>query len=58
MSDLDELIETANKLCAKLDMAAENEKKYCHEMCYQLDILSYETLKIINDIKTMKETLC
>ena len=58
MTELDELIATADKFCANLDKIAQNEKKYCVEMCYQLEILSYETLKIMNDIKSIKENLC
>lgn len=58
MNDLDELIATADKLCARLDKAAENEKKFCYDICYELEILSWETLKITNDIKSIKERLC
>lgn len=55
MNELDELIATAEKLCESLDKASENEKKLCLDICHNLEILSWETLKITNDLKQIRE---
>lgn len=58
MNDLDELIEIANKLCNTLDKASENEKKFCYNVCDQLERMSWESFRMANDLKYIKENLC
>jgi hypothetical protein len=55
MSALNELINAAEKLCESLDKAASNEKKFCHNVCNELERMSWETLRISNDLKQIKE---
>jgi len=55
MNELDEVIETAEKLCSNLDKAALNEKKFCHDVCYELELWAWEIHRIRNNIKEIKE---
>lgn len=57
MNELDELIATADKLCATLDKAAENEKKFCYNVCHELERMSWEALRMSNDIKLIREEM-
>lgn len=54
MSALDELIETANRFCTNLDKAAENEKKFCTDICVELEKMSWEMLRMTNDLRQIK----
>lgn len=55
MTNLQELIETANNLSSSLDRAAQNEKKFCFEICMSLEQMSYEIFKIANGLNEIKE---
>jgi hypothetical protein len=55
MSALDELIETANKLCTSLERVAENEKIYSTNVCLELERYSWEIYRMMNDIKEIRE---
>jgi hypothetical protein len=55
MSALDELIETANRLCTSLEIAAENEKIYSTNVCLELERYSWEIYRMMNDIKVIRE---
>ena len=57
MNEMEELIAAAERLCNSLDKSAQNEKKFCHNVCHQLELLSWETLKIKNDLKYLKEII-
>lgn len=54
MTNLQELIETANNLSNSLDRAAQNEKKFCHDICMSLEQMSYEIFKIANGLNEIK----
>jgi hypothetical protein len=56
MSDLDELIESANRLCNNLDRAAENEKKFCQDICLQLERYSWDVYRMANNFKEIRES--
>lgn len=55
MTDLDMLIETANRLCNNLDIASQNEKRFNLDICIEFDKYSWEVYKMMNDIKQIKE---
>jgi hypothetical protein len=55
MSNLEELRVSAERLCASLDEAANNEKKFCHNVLNELERMSWEALRISNDIKEIME---
>jgi hypothetical protein len=57
MSAIQELIEAANHLCQTLDAAAANEKKFCQNVTDELERLSWNSLKISNDLKQIREYL-
>lgn len=55
MSNLQLLIETAEKLCNTLDQAAKNEKQFALNVCIELERMSWEALRMSNDLKQIKE---
>jgi hypothetical protein len=55
MTQLDELIETADRLCKSLEKAAESEKIFCQDICHALEMYSWETYKMANAIREIKE---
>ena len=57
MTAIEELIASADRLCASLDTASQNEKKFCGTVCNELERMSWETLRITNDLKQIKEYL-
>ena len=54
---LDDLIDTANKLCTSLDSMATNELSQCSELSHQFDIWSWEALRMVNNLKHIKEMI-
>lgn len=55
MNTLNELIDLANRLCENLDKASQNEKKFNTNVCLEFEKLSWETYRMLNDIKSIKE---
>lgn len=55
MSELEQLIAIADRLCNNLDIAAQNEKKYTNNICLELERMNWETLRLMNDLKEIKE---
>jgi hypothetical protein len=55
MTALEELIQTADRLCKNLEIAAQNEKKYSSNICLELERYSWETYRMMNDIKQIQE---
>lgn len=55
MTNLEELIETTNRLCANLEKAANDEKRFCVDICLRLEQMSWEMYRTANDLKTIKE---
>lgn len=52
--DLNELIETANKLSNRLDDIAKDEIKFCEELGNDLERLSWETFCLCDDLKNIQ----
>lgn len=55
MSPIDDLIESADRLCRNLEIASENEKKFCSDLCLELERYSWETHRMSNGIRSLKE---
>ena len=51
MSDLDELIKTADNFCRSLERAAEQDKKICAELCLKFEVMSWEAWRSANDLR-------
>jgi hypothetical protein len=49
MSDLEQLIEAANKICRSLDQMAANDKKFCVDMQIALERASWEIERNLNE---------
>jgi peptidoglycan hydrolase CwlO-like protein len=54
MDSLMELIKVSQSLCMSLESYANNDKKYCDEVCYELEKYSNEVHKMTNNIKELK----
>jgi hypothetical protein len=54
-TDLEELVETADRLCSSLDKAASNERQFNIQVCIQLERMSWETLRVANDLREITE---
>lgn len=57
MSNIEDLISSADKLCESLDSISRSEKKFCHNLSFQLERVSWDALCICNDLKKIKEHL-
>ena len=55
MTNIQELIETAEKLCQTLDLASQQEKIFTTNICIELERLSWTTLTTINDLKQIND---
>lgn len=55
MTDLELLIQTANKLSDTLDRMAENERRFGFEICHKLEQLSWDIYRTAGDLKSIKE---
>lgn len=51
MTDLHELIETANKLSKRLSDAADDEKRFCYDLQLRFEQMSWEVFRLSNDIQ-------
>lgn len=51
MNEVEELIKTADALCAKLEKAALDERRFCNELCAKFEIMSWELWRSANDMK-------
>jgi hypothetical protein len=55
MTALEELIETANRLCNNLEIASNNEVVFNTNVCIQLERYSWDVYRMMNDIKAINE---
>lgn len=55
MTALEELIETANRLCNNLETASNNEVAFNTNICIQLERYSWDVYRMMNDIKAINE---
>ena len=55
MTDLQELIAMADKLCSTLDMVAENDKKFSNNVCQLLEDYSWDALRMRNNLIEISE---
>ena len=53
--DLNELIETTNRLSNRLDEIASDEIKFCEEMGSDLERMSWETMCLCEELKKIKQ---
>lgn len=55
MTDLEELIASAERLCNSLDASAENEKAFSLNVCAALERFSWDMLRMSNDLRQIKD---
>ena len=54
MTNLNELIETANMLSFNLEQAANNERKFCIDLQLRFEQLSWELLRTANELEEIR----
>lgn len=54
MTNLQELIETANRLSKRLEDAANDEKRFSVDICLALERMSWEIYRNANDLESIK----
>ncbi len=52
---IEELVRSADNLCASLEEASRNEKKFCDDVRCQFHKMNAENVKISTDLKQIKE---
>ncbi len=55
MTSINELIETADKLCRTLEIVAETESKLCDDISLQLERYSWEVYRMKNSLQEIKQ---
>lgn len=55
MNSIQELIEVAERLCYSLEEASKNEKKFCDDVCHELEHYSWEVFRMKNNLAQLKE---
>ncbi len=54
MTDIEILIQTADRLCNHLDCAAQQEHKFNQDICLLLENMSWESLKMKHQLEEIK----
>ena len=55
MNELDQLIETSERLWKNLDDASQMSKKLNDDICMELERYSWSVYRMMNDLKEIKE---
>jgi hypothetical protein len=55
MTNLQELIETANRLSQRLEQAANDEKKFCVDIQIRLEQMAWEIYRNANELNEIKQ---
>lgn len=55
MTNINELIETAQRLSNRLETAANDEKKFCTEIQLTLEKMSWDIYRTANDLKAIRD---
>lgn len=50
-TELDQMIETTERLCNALSIMADNERKFGWDLCYRIEQLAYEMYKNAEELK-------
>lgn len=54
MTNLEELIETANRLSERLEKAANDENRFCVDIQLRLEAMSWEIYRTANELTEIK----
>ena len=54
MTNLEELIETANRLSQRLEIAASDEMRFGYDLQLRFEQMSWEALRWANDLQEIK----
>ena len=54
MTNLEELIQTAQRLSNRLEQAASEERRFCVDICLRLEQLSFEMLRTANELQEIE----
>lgn len=54
MSELDELIRVTNSICENLNKCSQNEKKFCDDICHELERMTQNMEQMKRDLISIK----
>ncbi len=54
MTNLEELIQTAQRLSKKLEMASEEESRFCVDICLRLEQMSWDIFRTASELEEIK----
>jgi uncharacterized protein YhaN len=54
MTNLEELIQTAQRLGQRLEMAANEEKRFCVDACLSLEKMAWNLHRTANELEAIK----
>jgi hypothetical protein len=57
MKELEDLIQTANRLSLNLDKASDKEKEFPFEVCLRLEQMSWEIFRAANELRELSAYL-
>jgi len=57
MSNIDELINMADKFCKTLEESLEIEKKICQDVSHELEMIAWEMCQTTNNLKRFRENI-
>lgn len=55
MTKIQDLIDIAHRLCETLDAAASNEMQFCVDLQLRFEQLSYESLRMADELTEIKQ---
>jgi len=57
MNEMEQLIETTDKLCNTLSLMADNEKKFGWDLCYRIEQLNWEMKRTSDELRDITSYL-
>lgn len=54
MTDIEQLIEMAQKLCKNLERAANEERRFCIDLQIRFEQMSWEAFRFENELREIK----
>jgi len=55
MTALQELIELGDRFVKSMDESIKNEKMFCDKILFELERMSWDSMRMVNDLKKIKD---
>lgn len=56
-NSIQELVDTVDRLCQRLDQLAENEKNFCYNLQQEFERYSWDLFRISNNLKSIQQEM-